>query len=131
MAVGRAGGEAHPAVAHDNGRNAVKRGGREVGVPGHLTIEVSVYVDEARSHEMPGRVDLLASCCRHFSDRDNALAIDRNVADAPFRTGAVMNGSATDHQIVHGSLPSRPCPILDSGAAALLRSSAPTGGDRL
>jgi len=70
---------------------------RRLGIPITLSI---VWVDVARR-----RVDLTASCTRVAADCGDAITVDREVAAARGRSGAVDQRAAADYQIVHGSSP--------------------------
>ena len=62
-------GEAHPAVAGDDGRDAVARRRVEHLVPGGLAVVVGVDVDEAGGDDEPGGVDDLGGVAVHLRRR--------------------------------------------------------------
>ena len=73
--------EADAAVAHDRRRDAVPAEGRQQRVPGGLAVVVGVDVDPAGGDDHARRVDLAPGGAEGLADRDDAVAIDRDVAD--------------------------------------------------
>ena len=102
--------EADAAVAHHDGGHAVPARRREQRVPRDLAVEVRVDVDEAGRDEQRRR--RRSSRARRAVDRadlgDDAVG-DRDVGGARRRPGAVDDGPALDHEIVHAF------PLTDSG----------------
>ena len=85
MAVGLHGREPDTAVAHHHRRHAVPAGGREQRIPGDLTVEVRVHVDETGRHERAVGVDRLAGELVDAADLGHDAVGDRDVGGA---TGA-------------------------------------------
>ena len=80
LLAGPDGREAHAAVAHHDGGDAVPARRREVRVPGDLAVVVGVDVDPARGHEQALGVDLPAALAHVAADGDDAVAVDGDVA---------------------------------------------------
>jgi hypothetical protein len=100
VAGGMHGREADAAVAHDDGRHAVPARRREALVPDRLAVVVRVDVDEARRHEPPARVDLVAPRAVDGAHRSDATAGDREVRFERRASGAVRNHAAANHEVV-------------------------------
>ena len=101
-------GEAHAAVAHDDGRDAVVAGGVEVRVPRDLGVHVGVDVDPAGGDELAGGVDLALAGAHVVADGGDAVAVDADVGGELGHAGAVEDAAVADGDLVHGvSLPSR------------------------
>ena len=100
LIVGMAGGEREAAVAHDHGGHAVVGGRCAVGVPGNLSVEVGVSVDEAGRDDQAVGVDLFASGVGDPSDRGDPPVLDGQVRAHAGRSRAVHNGSAPNHDVV-------------------------------
>ena len=96
-------GEADPAAAHDRGGDAVVRGRGHLRVPDRLAVVVGVDVDPAGGDERAVGVDLLAAALVHAADGDDLVAVDGDVGGAGRRSRPVHDGSAPDHEIMHGS----------------------------
>ena len=95
--------EADAAVAEDRGGHAVPARRREVRVPGGLAVEVRVHVDEAGRDEQPVGVDGRAGRARRPGrPRRSRRRRPRRRPCARRRAGAVDDGPASDHEIVHG-----------------------------
>ena len=99
--VGRSWCEAHTAVAHHHGGDAVPTRRRQLGIPRGLGVVVGVGVDEARRDDPAVRVDL-APARTHVADVDDRLAVDRDVAGRGRRARAVDDAAVADHEVVHG-----------------------------
>jgi hypothetical protein len=64
---------------------------------------VGVDVDEAGRHERAVGVDRAVRRARDAADRDDPVALDRNVAGESGSARPVDDGAAADHEIVgHG-----------------------------
>jgi hypothetical protein len=68
---------------------------------------VGVDVDEARGHQLPLGVDLLATPCRDLPDRSDPAVLDGDVALPGLLSAAIDHRSTADHQIMHGRVSSR------------------------
>ena len=107
LLAGSHGRETDAAVAHHGGRNPVPRGRTELGVPVHLTIEMSVDVDESRRHDRTVGVDLLPALLTHSADPGDRSVLQRNVRAGGLGTGSVDDETPTNHEIMHGCFPRR------------------------
>jgi len=96
--------KADPAVAHDDGRDTVPAGGRQVRVPGDLSVVVSMNVDPARRHEKTLCIDLASSPTELAPDRNDQCAVDRNVGPSRWRSGSIDEHSTANEEVVHGLL---------------------------
>ena len=98
-------GKGDAAVAqHDRG-DAVPARRTAQRVPGQLGIEVGVDVDEAGRDDQPVGVQLPPGGAFHPSDLDHAVAVDRHIGGRRRYTGAIDDGSSSDHQVIrHGKL---------------------------
>jgi hypothetical protein len=93
------GRDAEAAVAAEDRRDAVERGGRERRVPERLRVVVGVDVDEARGDHLAGGVDRPA---RFFAvDGCETAVADADVGDHARGSGAVDDCSAADEAIQH------------------------------
>jgi hypothetical protein len=79
----RAGREREPAVAHDDGRDAVPARRRAEGVPEDLRVHVRVGVHEAGRDHLPVGVDLLPRMLTDAADRHDATVPDAHVGAVP------------------------------------------------
>ena len=95
--------ETDAAVAHDDGGDAVPARRREHRVPGDLTVEVRVHVDEAGRDERAVGVDLLARLALDRADLGDDAVGDRDVGGAARSTRAVDDRTAFDHEIMHAN----------------------------
>ena len=99
--IGLAGSKAHTAVAHDQGRNAVDRGGTAVGVPGCLAVHVRVCIDPARRHQAaPGINDTICALLDVTHCRDDTV-LDRDTARKCLAARTVDYLPVANDQIVH------------------------------
>ena len=136
VAIGGGGREADAAVAHDDGRDAVPRRRRHLGVPRRLAVVVGVDVDEA------GRDDLAAW---RRSPRGRAAAIGPTAA---IRSPSIATSAATGSPPVPSTtVPPRitrsciaitpptfaldPVAVAQTGRCATQFSSTPTGSNAL
>ena len=111
--------EGHPAVAHHDRRHAVPARGRHQRVPPDLRIEMGVDVDEPRCHEEAlGIDDPPGTQPVHLADRDDPVAVDRDIGSAAWRARSVDHGSTGDHQ------------IMCHGTDAIGRTPTPSAGHR-
>ena len=120
VAVGARRREADAAVAHHDRRDAVPRRRREVRVPGHLPVVVGVDVDPARRRRA-GRARRSRAGPRPTSPPTAAMR-SPSIATSPCargRPGAVDDGAAADHEIVHVTATTRGArdcpPEMDAG----------------
>ena len=100
--VRRDGREADPAVAHDDGGDTVPERWGEQRVPGDLSVEVGVDVDEAGRDEQAVGVDLITAAVGHFADDRDEAVIDRDISVSGRCAGAVDDESVADYQVMHG-----------------------------
>src|SRR5207248_6291738 len=77
--VGLDGGEADPAVAHDDGGHTVPAARRQQRIPRHLSVEVRVHVDEAGRHERAVGIDLGTGAAVDLADVRHHTAGDRDI----------------------------------------------------
>ena len=93
--------EPDAAIAEQDRRHAMPGGGRQHRVPGRLPVVMRMDIDPARRDQQPLRLD--DPPCRPglVADRNDALAVDRDIARKARRAGAVDNGPAPDDDIVH------------------------------
>jgi hypothetical protein len=107
------GRESHTAISDDDSGNAVPTTGTRKGVPEQLSIEVSMRIDEAGSHDPTLGVDRTPSGTlgTQIAHLDDAIALDRNVGHPRRPAGSIDNGSASDQEIVHriSILPAATC----------------------
>src|SRR6185437_16700788 len=99
--------EADAAVAHHRSGDPVPAGGCQQRVPGGLAVVVGVDVDETGGDHQAGRIDLAARRAQVLADLDDAVTVDRHVADERRLAGPVVDGPATDDQIPHRRLLAR------------------------
>jgi hypothetical protein len=90
-------GDGEAAVAGDDRRHPVVRGGGEVGIPEHLGVVVGVDVDEAGRHHLAAGVELLVPP-QALAHRHDAPALDGDVGPAAGRPGAVHHRATPDHE---------------------------------
>jgi hypothetical protein len=93
--------EADAAVPQDRGGHAVPTRRREVRIPGGLTVEVRVHVDETGRDQQAVGVELAPPGAVDASHLDDDAVGDRDVGRHRGRAGAVDDGAATDHEVVH------------------------------
>ena len=108
VAVGAGGREADPAIAHDDGGNAVPRRWSHFRIPRRLPVIMGVDIDKAGGDDLAAGVDLLPARAAHLADNADAVAIDGDIADIRFAASAIDDGAATDDQIMgcaHGLSP--------------------------
>src|SRR5262249_55438581 len=100
---GAAGREAHAAVAHHHGGDAVVARWRAERVPRDLRVEMRVDVDEARRDELAGRVDHLARGTIIATDAGDAVPNHCDVGLEPGTAAAVDHEATANHEIgTHG-----------------------------
>ncbi len=102
-AVGAHRREADAAVPEECGRHAVPARRREVRVPGGLTVEVRVHVDEPGRDERTVGIELAAGESADAADLHDDAILDRDVGSSRRRAGAVDHGAAPDDEVVHQS----------------------------
>jgi len=61
-----------------------------------------VEIDEARRHEQPVGIEFPPAALVHLTHGHDAVAVDRHVAGPGRRPAPVHDGSAPDHEVVHG-----------------------------
>ncbi len=106
VTLARIGGrEADPAVAHDDGGDAVPARRGDLRVPGGLAVVVGVDVDEARGHHAAVGIDLASRLSVDLTDGNDALAIYGDVARPCRGASAVDDGGVADDEIVHDRSP--------------------------
>ena len=64
---------------------------------------MGVDIHEPRRDHQPLGVDFVAARVRDFTDKRDAIAVDRDVAQAGGGPGSVHQAAVANHQIVHGS----------------------------
>ncbi len=92
--------EAHAAVAHDGGRDAVPARRRHALVPGRLPVVVRVDVDEARRDQQTVGVHLLGAPARHRPHGGDRPAVHRHVGPPGLAALPVGHQAAPDHEVV-------------------------------
>jgi hypothetical protein len=113
-------GEADAAVAHDDGRHAVPRRGRELAVPGRLAVVVGVNVHEPGCDQRTVGIDLLRRPGAYPPDVGDHAAVDRDVRAERLAPEPVDDCSSSDDQVVHDTIVAR------AGAARCWALSLPT-----
>ena len=103
MTVVLHGREAHAAVSHHDRRDAVPARGCEQRIPGDLTVEVRVHVDEAGRDERAVGIERLARELVDAPDLGDDAGGDRDIGRTRGRAGPVDNGSTLDHEVMHVS----------------------------
>ena len=93
--------EAHAAVAHDDGRDAVPGRRSDQRIPGDLPVVVRVDVDPPRRDEEAGGVDLVGTPLGHLAHRHDSPFIDGDVGHARCVAGTVDHRAASDHHVSH------------------------------
>ena len=102
LAAVRGGGrEADAAVAEHDSRHAVPEGRREQRIPGDLTVEVGVDVDEAGCDQETVGVDFLTAQVVDLADGSDDTVVNRDIRLARGRARAVHDQSVANHEIVH------------------------------
>jgi hypothetical protein len=97
--------EADAAIAeHDRG-DAVPGGRRQHRVPGRLAVIVGVHVDPAGGDQQSVGIDLALARPGLAADRGDAAIVDGDIAAERRLAAAVDDLAATDHGVVHRSLP--------------------------
>ena len=90
--------KADAAVAHDGGRDAMRRRRRDPTAPGRRAVIVRVNVDEARRDEQALGIDLLIGTAGDLAHRHDAAVLDRDVGLARLAAGAVDHRAAANDQ---------------------------------
>jgi hypothetical protein len=101
LAAGAHRREAHAAVPHHHGGDAVPARRRQLGVPGDLAVVVGVDVDPAGCDNEAVGVELAVAALGDTADLGDAAAVHRHVGGDRRRAGAVHDGPPTDHELVH------------------------------
>src|SRR5919197_1798160 len=96
-----AGRDGEPAVAHDDGRDAVPRGRARLRVPEELAVVVSVDVDEAGGEGKAHAVDLARAAFGDAPEGRYAVADDGEVAAGSLAAAAVTEERAPDDEVGH------------------------------
>ena len=99
------GSEAQRAVASDDRCDAVLDRRIRVRVEAELRVVVRVRIDEARRHDLAGRVDDPRRVGERAADRHDAAALDADVAEIGRQPGAVDHLAAADDYVEHQSSP--------------------------
>jgi hypothetical protein len=99
MIVRPAGREADAAIAHDHGRDAILRRGRDVLAPGDLAVIMGVDVDKACGDELASGVDLVLACVGDLADLGDAAVLDRDIGLEQIAAAPVSNGAAANHEV--------------------------------
>lgn len=93
--------EPHAAVAHDDARDAMVRGGTQVGIPRRLPVEMRMHIDPARRNQravdakLPGPGTELAAHGRDLSVANAEVALER------WRSRSIDDAAATNYGIKH------------------------------
>src|SRR3546814_6590941 len=95
VAVGPRGREADAAIAHDDGGDAVPTRRRHFLVPRRLSVIMGMDVDEAGGDDPAARVDLFAPGGQVRADRDDAVAVDRDIRRERLAARAVRSEEHT------------------------------------
>src|SRR5690606_32252612 len=74
-------------------------------VPRRLPVIMGVDVDEAGGDDPAARVDLLAARADVGADRDDAVAVDRDIGDKGLRARTIDDRAAANHQNMHAACP--------------------------
>src|SRR3546814_9135469 len=64
---------------------------------------MGVDVDEAGGDDLAAGVDVFAARAQVFADRDDPVAVDRDVGDKGRAARTIDDGAAANHQIIHRS----------------------------
>ncbi len=119
-------GEAHAAIAHDDGADAVAGRGIHLLVPGDLAVIVGVNIDPGGGDDCPvGVDDLLGGLGDARADRDDHPVLHRDVAGGRLAAGAVEDRPAANDGVVHAEAPSQ-CARRRDPQAPLRQSSEVT-----
>jgi hypothetical protein len=117
VAIRRDRREAHAAVAHDHGGDAVQRRRLEERVPRGLPVVVAVDVDESRRDDQARSVDDLGRLGAHRADGSDLAAVDRHIRHERRAARAVDDETPANHQLMHmcphdprARRPARPSP---------------------
>ena len=92
-------GEAHAAIAHHRGGDAVHGRRRHVAVPHRLPVVVRVDVDEAGCHQLALGVNLLGAVLGQAADRGDAAALDTDISLDRSSPSAVNHRATANDQI--------------------------------
>src|SRR5207247_275259 len=96
-----AGRDGEPAVAHDDGRDAVPRRGARLRVPEELAVVVGMDVDEAGGEGEARAVDLAGAVLGGAPDGRYAVTGDGEVAAGGLVAAAVAEERAPDDEVGH------------------------------
>src|SRR5262249_56019007 len=94
VAIASGGREADPAVAEDQGGDAVPARRRQVRIPGRLAVVVRVHVDEAGRDDEAPRVERVARRSGHDTHGGDPGAVDGDVGAARGIAGPGDGGAA-------------------------------------
>ena len=99
------GGKCQPTVPHDKGRHSVPARGREQRIPEDLGVVVGVDIDEPWGDGKAISLDDLPCIAAHLAHCNDAASLNRNIAGIALCTGAVVDSSVFDEQIVAHRVP--------------------------
>jgi hypothetical protein len=100
--IGMAGCEADPAIAEQDGGDAIPGGWREAGAPGRLGVVVGVHIDETWSDQLAFCVDLGGADGQGSADRGDTVAGDGDVGPERVAAAAVHDGAVADDEVRRG-----------------------------
>ena len=106
MALGLAGRQTDPAVAHHQAGHTVPRGRGNQRVPADLGVVMRVRVDEARGHDQVRGVDDARGRIRDCANFGDLPVGHRHVGPKARRAGAVHHRPVLDDDIVSHAVPS-------------------------
>src|SRR5437762_2971218 len=139
LAVRRAAGrDGEPAVAHDDGRDAVPRRGARLRVPEELAVVVGMEVDEAGGEGEARAVELAGAALGDAPDGRYAVTGDGEVAARGLAAAAITEERAPNDEVGHrrscsgsGHPPPRAAAAVRGGACSASGSSgSPYGRSR-
>ncbi len=113
--------EAHAAIAHHQGGDAVPARRGDVRIPGDLGVVVRMHVDPAGQHQLSAGVDFAVPGA-NASDLRDGVAVHGHVALECGTPAAVHDRSTLHHQVVHVSSPQR----INSATAAIISTTNTT-----
>src|SRR4029078_13199590 len=96
------GREADTAIAEKDRGDAVPGRGRQLAVPGRLTVVVGVHIHPARRYQQTIGVDIALRRAGLAADLSYTVAVNRHVAHEPVVASAIEDGPTPDDRIVHG-----------------------------
>ncbi len=93
--------EADAAIAEQDRRDAMPGGGGQHRVPGRLAVVMGVDIDPAGGDQQPVGLDDPFRRTGLAANRDDPVALDRDIAGKARRASAVENGPAANDDVVH------------------------------